>query len=104
MTNNNEALFQLLHAPVGGKMLFNHLKYCKVLQVIHVAISLMEVCDVLLGTPGVSLDQFLPRRKNREFTIKYLTKLFDNNNILCLQEVPGKDEYLQAIQVFAPQF
>ena len=38
MTNNNEALFQLPHAPVGGKVLFNHLKYNKVLQVgIHVA-------------------------------------------------------------------
>ena len=69
----------------------------------HVAISLMDVCDVLLGTFGVSLDRFLPRRKT-EFKLKYLTKLFDNNNILCLQEVHGKDEYLQAIQVLAPQF
>ena len=50
-TNNNEALLQLPHAPVGGGMLFNHLKYNKVLQVgIHVAISLTEVCDVSLGT------------------------------------------------------
>ena len=30
-------------------------------------------------------------------------KLFDTN-ILCLQEVHGKDEYLQAIQVLAPRF
>ena len=58
------ALFQLLHVPVGGKMLFKHLKYYKVLQVgTHVVISLMEVCDVLLGTPGVSLDRFFPRRR-----------------------------------------
>ena len=42
MTDNNEALFRLPHASVGGKVLFNHLKYYKVLQV------LMEVCDVLL--------------------------------------------------------
>ena len=28
--------------------------------------------------------------KNREFKLKYLRKLFDNNNILCLQEVRGK--------------
>ena len=105
MTNNNEALFQLHHAPVGGKMLFNHLKYYKVLQVgIHVAISLMEVCDVLLGTPGVSLDRFFHRRRNREPKLKYLRKLFDNSNILCLQEVHGKDEYLQALQVLAPRF
>ena len=36
--------------------------------------------------------------------VKNLKKLFDNNNILCLQEVHGKDEYLNAIQVLAPRF
>ena len=30
-------------------------------------------------------------------------KLLDNN-IICLQEVHGKDEFLQAIQVLAPRF
>ena len=44
------------------------------------------------------------KQKNREFKLKYLKRLFDANNILCLQEVHGKDEYLQAIQVLAPQF
>ena len=44
------------------------------------------------------------KRKNREFKLKYLKRLFDANNILCLQEVHGKDEYLQAIQVLAPRF
>ena len=44
------------------------------------------------------------KQKNREFKLKYLKKLFDTNNILCLQEVHGKDEYLQAIQVLAPRF
>ena len=28
----------------------------------------------------------------------------DNNNIICLQDVQGKDEFLQAIQVLAPRF
>ena len=42
-------------------------------------------------------------QKNRELKLKYLRKLFDNN-ILCLQEVYGKDEYLQAIQVLSPRF
>ena len=37
-------------------------------------------------------------------TLKCLKKLFDNNNILRLQEVHGRDEYLQAIQVLAPRF
>ena len=31
-------------------------------------------------------------------------KLFDSNNIICLQEEHGKDEFLQAIQVLAPLF
>ena len=44
------------------------------------------------------------KQKNREFKLKYLKRLFDTNNILCLQEVHGKDEYLQAIQVLAPRF
>ena len=63
-TINNETLFQLPHVPVGDRILFKH--HCKnhsVLQVgIHVAISLMEVCDVFLGTLGVSLGRFFPRR------------------------------------------
>ena len=37
-------------------------------------------------------------QKNREFKLTYLRKLFDNNNILCLQEVHGKDEYLQVLR------
>ena len=31
-------------------------------------------------------------------------KLFDSNNIICLQEEHGKDEFLQTIQVLAPLF
>ena len=86
-------------------MLFNHLEYYRLLQVgIRVATSLTEVCDVLLGTLGLSLDRFFPRRENRELKLKHLRKLFDNINILCFQEVQGKDEYLQAIQVLAPRF
>ena len=64
MTNIPKTLFQLTHIYVGGGMLFNHLKYSMVLQVeIHVATSLTEVCDVLLGTLGVSLDRFFPHWK-----------------------------------------
>ena len=44
------------------------------------------------------------KKKNREFKLKYLKRLFDANNILCLQEVHGKDEYLQATLVLAPRF
>ena len=38
------------------------------------------------------------------FKLKYLKNLFTNNNTVCLEEVHGKDEYLQAIQVLAPRF
>ena len=36
--------------------------------------------------------------------LNYLKKLLDHNNIICLQEVHGKDEFLQAIQVLGPRF
>ena len=94
------------HAPVEDSMLFKHnRRYHNVLQVgIDVALSFPKACDVLLGTPGVSLDLFSPNTRNREFKLKYFKRLFDANNILCLQEVHGKDEFLQAIQVLAPRF
>ena len=50
------------------------------------------------------VESVFSKQKNREFQRKYLERLFDANNILCLQEVHGKDEYLQAIQVLAPRF
>ena len=96
MANILKTLFQL--SPVVGVMLFNHLRYNKILQVgLHVATSLMAVCDVLLGTLGVSLDRFFLRKEAER-------KLVENNNVICLQEVHGKDEFLQAIQVWAPRF
>ena len=62
MANILKTLFQL--SPVGGVMLFNHLRYSKILQVgLHVATSLMAVCDVLHGTLGVSLDRFFLRKE-----------------------------------------
>ena len=44
------------------------------------------------------------KQTNRELKLKYLKKVFTNNNIVCLQEVHGKDEYLQAFQVLVPRF
>ena len=32
------------------------------------------------------------------------SRLIENNNIICLNEVHGKDDFLQAIQVLAPRF
>ena len=42
--------------------------------------------------------------ENEEFKLKYFGKLIENNNVICLQEVHGKDEFLQAIQVLAMRF
>ena len=39
-----------------------------------------------------------------EQTHNYFRRRIENNNIICLQEVHGKDELLQAIQMLAPRF
>ena len=91
LTSNNEAIF-----PSRWRQDALH-------KVLQVGILVVPSRDVLLGTPGVSLVRFFSKQKNREFKLKFLKKLFDNNNILCLQEVHGKDEYLQAVQVLAPR-
>ena len=89
-------------------MLFkHHHRFYSVLQGgMDVAPSFPKDCDVLLGTPWALLDVFSPDRRTEssEFKLKYLKKLSDSNNIICLQEVHGKDEYLQPIQVLAPRF
>ena len=41
---------------------------------------------------------------SREQKQNYFRRLIENNNIICLQEVHEKDEFLQAIQVLAPRF
>ena len=45
-----------------------------------------------------------PQILQRTTGLKYLKRHFDAHNIICLQEVHGKDEYLQANQVLATQF
>ena len=103
--NNNEVPFQLLYAPAGDRVLFRHdRRYYNVLQGgMDVGPSFLKACDVLLGTPEAWWDLFFSRQRNSEFKLKYLKRLLDSNNI-CLQEVHGKDEFLQAIQVLAPRF
>ena len=103
--NNNEALFQLPHVPVGDTMPFNHhTKYYSVLQVgMDVAFPLLEVCGVLLGTPGGLLDLFSPNRRT-ESSNSNISRSSLTPTTSCLQEVHGKDEFLRAIQVLAPRF
>ena len=52
---------------------------------------------MLLGSPASS-------QLSTEKTHTYFTRLTKNNDLICLQEIHGKDEFLQAIQVLAPQF
>ena len=59
------------------------------------AVSLMEVCDVLLGTPGSRWVS--SSLKNRELKLNYFGKLIENN-------IHGQNEFLQAIEVLAPRF
>ena len=43
-------------------------------------------------------------QRNRELKLNFFGKLNENNIVICLQEVHGKNEFLQAIQVWAPRF
>ena len=63
--------------------------------------SFPKVCIVLPGTPGPCWICFLQTEAQG---IQTQLPQKNHNNIICLQEVHGKDEFLQAIQVLAPQF
>ena len=85
-------------------MLFNHLKYHKLVWFgTRVSIFLMAVSDVLLGILEVLLGRFLPQI-SRELKLDFFRRLVENNNVICLQEVHGKGELLQAVQVWAHRF
>ena len=82
--------------------LFTQLKYSNVLQVrLRVVVSLSAAYVVLHGTRENLLDQFFSPQRNRERKHDDF-KLLHSNNILCLQEVHWKDEFLKALQVLAP--
>ena len=57
-----------------------------------------------LEHPGACWICFLQAKEQGVQTQTISKKLFDHNNIICLQEVHGKDEFLQAIQVLGPRF
>ena len=104
--NNNSVLFQLLHVPAGDRMLSKHNS-----RLFNVTTG-WDGCGPFLSegmrcinwnTSGL-VGSVFSRQRNREFKLKYLKRLFDTNNIICLQEVHGKGEYRQAIQVLATQF
>ena len=51
----------------------------------------------LIGSPTSS--QLSREQKHISFT-----RLAENNDVICLQAVHGKDEFFQAIQILVPQF
>ena len=69
-----------------------------------VALLLSEGMRCVTWNTGGFVGSVVSKQKNREFKLKHLKRLFDANNILCLQEVHGKNQYFQAIQVLAPRF
>ena len=104
--NDDEVLFQFLHVPAGDTLPFIHnRRFYNVLQ------GGMGVAPFFSGglrcitwnTMGL-VGSVFSRQRNREFKLKYLKRLLDNNNIICLQEVHGRDEFFQAIQVLALRF
>ena len=66
--------------------------------------SFPRVCVVLLGTPGALLDLFSPNKRTESSNSNIAKDSLTPTTFLCLHEVHGKDEYLQAIQVLAPRF
>ena len=84
-------------------MLFkHHSRYYSVLRV-GMNTSLAEGLRCITWNTKSLVGFVFSKQKNKEFKLKYL-KNINNNNIVCLQEVHGRDEYLQAIQVLAPRF
>ena len=51
----------------------------------------------LIGSP-------VSPQSSRERRYNYFTRRTQNNEIVCLQEIYGKDEIFQAIQILAPRF
>ena len=90
---------------LGSARLFNRLKYSEFARIgTRVPIFLKAVFDVLPGIRVVLLDTRLPHNPSRERKHNYFKRLTQNNDIVCFQEIHGKDEFLQAIQVLAPRF
>ena len=71
---------------------------------IRVSIFLMTAFDALFGNTRGLIGSPTSPQLSRERIHNYFTRLAKNNDIICLQEILGKHEFPQAIQVLAPQF
>ena len=94
-----EDALPILHIYVGGTTLFNHLKYNEVVWIgTRVSLFWMVVFDVLPGILDPVSSQLSSEQKHN-----YLRRHIENN-IICLQEIHGKEEFLQTIQVLVLRF
>ena len=105
-TDYDELLFLLMNVLAGDRVLFKHNHgYYNVLQGgMDVAPSFFEGWRCITWNTRGLVGSVFSRQGNREFKLNYLKKLLDHNNIICLQEVHEKDEFLLAMQVLAPRF
>ena len=90
MTNIQKVLFLLFHIHVGGGMLFNDLNEV-VWMGTHVSIFVMAVLHALLGTKKLLIVLAISSQISKRQKHYYFRPLMENNNIICLQEVHGKD-------------
>ena len=58
---------------------------------------------VIWNTRGLAGSPTSPQL-SRERKHNYITRLAKNNDIICLQEIHGKHEFLQTTRVYAPKF
>ena len=103
MMDTWKMLFLFLYIYVGGAML-EHVKYSEFVRIrTRVPMFRKAIFDVSPGMQESLFDiSFLhkfPSKRNN-----HVKRLTQNNDNVCLQEIHGKDDFLQAIQVIAPRF
>ena len=94
-----ETLILVIRINVGDAMLSNPLR-CSGASRTDVSLHsdwTPSMRFLLLGSTASS-------QRSREQKQIYLTRLARNDDIICLQETHGKDEFIQAVQVLDTQF
>ena len=62
---------------------------------------LMAASDAIHGTQASLLDHLASTTTFQAKKNAYFTRRTKHNDIICVQEIHGKDEFLQAVQVLA---
>ena len=96
----------LLNVLAGDRVLFkyNRRDYNALQGGLVVVPSFLKACDVLLGIPEALSDLSSPDKGTGNLNLFISQSSLIVTTFCCLQEVHGKDDFLQAIQVLAPQF